>query len=96
MTDDALTKEVRILRAVKLTLTKVIKDTATPPGLRHPLSDSTIEDLRNCLILISRREQELAELTGRPMTDRPRFVDEPNRDGAAEIAIEDIQRKKPS
>jgi len=95
-TEDDLSKEARILRAVKYTLTRVIKDTATPPGLRHPLSDTTIEDLRNCLVLISQRERELAELTGRPMNERPRFADEPDRSGVAEISIDQIGRKKPS
>ena len=47
--------EARILQAVKMTLAAVIKDTATPHGMRHPLSDSTIEDLRQCLALISAR-----------------------------------------
>ena len=52
--------EERILQAVKLTLANVIKDTATPHGMRHPLSDGTIQDLRQCLALISARERELA------------------------------------
>ena len=46
---DTLSTEERILQAVKMTLAAVIKDTATPHGMRHPLSDSTIEDLRQCL-----------------------------------------------
>ena len=64
--------EERILRAVKFTLANVIRDTATPPGMRHPLSDSTIEDLRQCLALIAARERELATAAGRPSTRRPR------------------------
>jgi hypothetical protein len=73
MTDSELSKEERILKAVKLTLASVVRDTATPPGMRHPLSDATIEDLRQCLALISARERELAEAAGRPMSERPRF-----------------------
>ena len=69
--------EERILMAVKLTLANVIKDTATPHGMRHPLSDGTIEDLRQCLALISARERELAQAAGKPMSQRPRYVDEP-------------------
>lgn len=69
--------EERILQAVKLTLTGVIKDTATPHGMRHPLSDGTIEDMRQCLALISARERELAEAAGRPIGGRPAFTDEP-------------------
>jgi hypothetical protein len=77
MTESALSKEQRILRAVKLTLAGVIKDTATPHGMRHPLSDNTIEDLRQCLALISARERELAKAAGSPQSSRPRYVDEP-------------------
>ena len=55
MSDPTLSMEERILTAVKLTLAAVIKDTATPHGMRHPLSDATIRDLRQCLALISAR-----------------------------------------
>lgn len=72
-------KELRILKAMKLTLTGVIKDTATQPGLKHPLSDRTIEDIRQCLGLISARERELAEQAGTPMGMRPHYADEPQK-----------------
>lgn len=81
MSTPELSKEERILRAVKLTLTNVIRDTATPPGMVHPLQDGTIEDLRMVLALISARERELAEMAGRPLAARPRYVDEPDPGG---------------
>ena len=77
MSDPKDTMEERILKAVKMTLANVIKDTATPAGMRHPLSDETIEDLRQCLALISARERELAEAAGRTTASRPRYADEP-------------------
>ena len=77
MSDSEHSMEERILQAVKLTLAGVIRDTATPHGMRHPLSDGTIQDLRQCLALISARERELAEAAGRPKDRRPRFTDEP-------------------
>lgn len=76
MTSSNASLEARILQAVKLTLANVIRDTATPSGMRHPLSDETIQDLRQCLALISARERELAEAEGRPMTERPRVAGE--------------------
>ena len=76
MTEPALSKEQRILQATKLTLAGVIKDTATPHGMRHPLSEGTIEDLRQCLALISARERELAEAAGNLQSSRPHYVDE--------------------
>ncbi len=78
-------KEEIILRTVKKALTGVIKDTATQPGMIHPLSENTIDQLRNCLMLISEREQELAETAGRPLNQRPHFTDE--RKAAADVVI---------
>ena len=79
MSDPELSMEERILQAVKLTLAGVIRDTATPHGMRHPLSDATIKDLRECLALISARERELAQAAGRPIGGQPRYADEPGR-----------------
>jgi hypothetical protein len=76
MSESQPSMEARILAAVKLTLANVIKDTATPQGMRHPLSDGTIEDLRQCLALISARERELAAAVGLSPDARPRFADE--------------------
>ena len=76
MSEAELSMEQRILQAVRMTLASVIKDTATPPGMRHPLSDATIDDLRQCLALISARERELAQAAGRTSEARPRYADE--------------------
>jgi hypothetical protein len=87
-----LSMEERILQAVKLALAGVIKDTATPHGMRHPLSDATIQDLRQCLALISARERELAQAAGRPVGGQPRYADEPAR----EDTVIRFHKKKPS
>jgi hypothetical protein len=98
MSEHELSKEERILRAVKLALTNVIKDTATQPGMKHPLKEGTIQDLRHCLVLISERERELAEEAGRPMDMRPRYVDEPQPTGPVEVPLSRIgvKGKKPN
>ncbi len=77
MTQTPLSKEERILRAVKRVLTDIAKDTHAPPGMKHPLAPATIEGIRECLSLITAREAELAEEFGRPSRARPEFVDEP-------------------
>ena len=77
MTDKQPTQEERILRIMKRVLTDIAKDTYTRPGHRHPLSDDTVSDIRNCLSLITARESELNKAAGRSMSDRPRFIDEP-------------------
>ena len=90
--DAAASMEARILQAVKLTLANVIKDTATPHGMRHPLSDGTIQDLRQCLALISARERELAQAVGKAADEKPRYADEP----APGDTVIHFYKKKPS
>ena len=85
MSDSQQSIEARILQAVKHTLAAVIKDTATPHGMRHPLSDATIEDLRQCLALISARERELAQEAGGVKEARPRYVDEPAKESVVRL-----------
>jgi hypothetical protein len=77
MSEQDLTKEERILAMMKNVLTGVAKDTAPQPGLRHPLSEHTIQGIRECLMMITAREQELAKELGRNTSTRPRFIDEP-------------------
>lgn len=79
MSADEISQEERILRLVKKVLTDVAKDTHGKPGFRHPLSDTTIEGMRECLALIAARERELVEARGKSMDMRPRFTDEPKK-----------------
>lgn len=90
MSDQAPSKEANILSAVKRVLTEVIKDTATQPGVKHPLNDNTINGLRDCLVLISQREQELAAEGGRSMDARPRFTDELQPQGDVVVPLHAI------
>ena len=77
MSEQDLTKEERILAMMKNVLTSVAKDTAPRPGLRHALSEHTIQGMSECLMMITVREQELAKGLGRDTSARPRFIDEP-------------------
>lgn len=79
MSAEEVSQEERILRMVKKVLTDVAKDTHGKPGLRHPLSDNTIQGMRECLSLIAARERELLEARGKSMDLRPRFTDEPKK-----------------
>lgn len=74
MNDDREDTELRVIRAMKTTLMSVIKDTTSQPGQKHPLSDETIENIKQCLGLIASREQSL---TGDAGKRRPKFIDEP-------------------
>jgi len=66
-------KELRVLRMVKRVLTDVAKDTNTPPGMRHPLSDPTIMGIRDCLALIAAREVELQQGQNKSSKMKPRY-----------------------
>ena len=91
-----LSKEERVLRMMKRVLTDVAKDTHAKPGFRHPLSDTTIEGIRDCLALIASREQELAEESGRSMNMRPRYIDEPKREVVVPLNSASLRGNKPS
>jgi len=88
-----LSKEQQILVAMRKTLAAIIKDVTPPPGMRHPLSENTIDDVRACLSLISAREKELAASEGRG-GDRPYYADEPQ--SAQVVPIAGIRRKDKS
>ena len=86
-----LTKEQQILIAMRKTLSAIIKDVTPPPGMRHPLSEGTIGDVRQCLALIAAREKELADAQGRGGV-RPYYADEPQATQVVPIA--GLGRKK--
>jgi len=92
MSETELTKEERILRMMKRVLTDVAKDTAPHPGFRHPLSANTVQGIRECLALISAREQELAKEHGRSMNARPRFIDEPKPEVVIPLDVSAMKR----
>ncbi len=73
---EPLTEEERILRAMKKVLTDVAKDTYAKPGYAHPLSEETIQGIRECLKMIALREHEIAKAHGRESKARPQFIDE--------------------
>lgn len=86
-----LSKEQHVLIAMRKTLAAIIKDVTPPPGMKHPLSDNTIEDVRQCFALISAREKELADLDGRG-GERPFYADQAQESQVVPIAK---MRKKP-
>ncbi|MDJ0807981.1 MAG: segregation and condensation protein A [Gammaproteobacteria bacterium] len=74
---EGLQKERDIMMVMRKVLTSIVREvTPEHKGLQHPLSDQTIQDIRNCLGLITAREKELAEEAGRTTEERPHFTDE--------------------
>jgi hypothetical protein len=76
MTDGAPSTEQRILRLMRKVLAGVIKDTTPAPGMKHVLSEKTIRDVRDCLALISARENDLAVARGVVPQERPVYADQ--------------------
>ncbi len=56
-----LSKEQRILRQMRKTLGNIVKDVTPLGGRTNPLSENTIQEIKDCFGLISTRERELAE-----------------------------------
>jgi hypothetical protein len=85
-------KEREVLMIMRKVLAQIVKDT-TPPSraLKHPLSDQTIQDIRNCLGLISARERELADLAGIAM-EKPYYADD--KPAAEVVSINRIGRSR--
>ena len=72
-------KEQRILVVMRKLLAQIVKDTTPGPGMRHPLSEQTIKDIRDCFGLIAARERELNEKSGIENKDKPHFTDDPKK-----------------
>lgn len=66
------------MRAMRKTLTSVVRDTAPRDGMPSPLSPDTVENIKMCLGLISAREAELAQALGLARNERPRYADAPS------------------
>ncbi len=92
MTEPELTVEERVLHMMKRTLTDVARDTAPGPGLRHPLTENTIQGIRECLLLITTRERELAKEYGRNTNVRPRYIDEPRDEVVVPLNISAMKK----
>lgn len=91
---DESSKEREILKTMRKVLASIIKDT-TPAhkGLKHPLSDATIDEIRGCLSLISARERELADAAG-ARKEKPYYADEKPK--AEVVSISGLTSKKKS
>jgi hypothetical protein len=95
MTLPEQSKEKRILITMRKVLASIVKDTTPEPGLRHPLREQTIQDIRQCFKLISARERELAEAAGMKVQDRPRYSDQAKTTNVVSfVTIEDLNSEK--
>jgi hypothetical protein len=86
-----LSDEQRIMRMMRKTLSYIVRDTAPRDGNASPLSEATIMNIKDCLVVISNREAELANMQMLDRNEKPRFTDEtPN---AHVVKISSIPKK---
>ena len=86
-------KEQRILVVMRKLLAQIVKDTTPGPGMRHPLNEQTIKDIRDCFGLIAARERELNIQSGVDNKDHPEYSDAPKSSTIIKFKTPD---KKPS
>ncbi len=79
MNEEGLSKEQRILRVLRKVLANIVKDVTPKPGMPHPLQESTVQDIRGLFGLIAEREAELAEDNMPGRSEKPFYVDQPQK-----------------
>ena len=92
--EQKVSKEQRILFAMRKLLASIVRDTTPSPGMKHMLSEQTREDIRMCFGLISARERELAEQAGLDINMRPRYADEPT--SSSVVSIDSLKKSSKS
>lgn len=92
--NNEISKEQRVMRMMRMVLASIVKDTTPQPGMHHPLSEQTIEDIKACFALISAREMELAEETGLAQ-EKPYFSDDPQKAKVVSINRSSLNNRKP-
>lgn len=90
--EEALKKDLEILKMMRQVLGSVIRDLTPEPGQHHPLSDHTIANIKDCFALISARERELAQEAGISMNEKPFFGDQER--SAHVVPLDKIRRNR--
>lgn len=93
MNDETMSKEQRILRVMRKVLASIVKDATPQPGMLHPLSERTIEDIRDCFGLIAAREAELAEAAGLNRNEKPYYTDQPQKSNVVKLHKPSSEKK---
>ena len=50
--EDVIATDHRIMKMMRQVLSSIARDTVPPAGMKHPLSDETIQSIRECLSVI--------------------------------------------
>ena len=95
MSNENLSKEQRVLRVMRKVLASIVKDATPQPGMLHPLSEQTIQDIRECFGLIAAREAELAQETGLTRNEKPYYPDQEQKNKVVSISKIGVRKKEP-
>jgi len=68
-----LKKELDVLVTLRKVISSVVREITPEPGMKHPLSEATMEDVRQGFILIAAREKEISDAMGKPSLHRPMY-----------------------
>lgn len=93
MSTEFYSKEHQILTIIRKTLSSVVRDTTPKPGRPHALNPQTVDELKQCFMLITAREKEIIEDAGDSMDRRPRYADEPQTSQVVEFSKPDNNKK---
>jgi len=93
MNEETMSKEQRILRVMRKVLANIVKDATPQPGMLHPLSEGTIQDIRECFGLIAAREAELAEAAGLSRNEKPFYTDQPQKSNVVKLHKTSTEKK---
>jgi hypothetical protein len=66
-----LKKELDVLVVLRKVISGIVREITPDPGMKHPLSEATMEDIRQGFLLIAAREKEISEAMGKPSLHRP-------------------------
>lgn len=66
-----LKKELDVLVVLRKVISGIVREITPEPGMKHPLSEATMEDIRQGFLLIAAREKEISEAMGKPSLHRP-------------------------
>jgi len=86
-------KEREVLIVMRKVLSAIIRDITPEPGMPHPLTRETTEDVRMCLGLITARERELADEADVAM-EKPFYTDQKPK--AEVVPMASIGKSKPT
>lgn len=87
-------KEYQVLVTLRKVLSSVVREITPDPGMRHPLSEQTMLDVRQAFTLIAAREKEITEEAGMPSLHRPRFTDEPKTSNVVKLHTPSKNKKE--